>query len=205
VVRWLTPNVFTLGSFQATTWAVCKLVNNTSNLRNISIFQRENVWKKYILYWDIESNIASRRKTVLLDSGILRSSWAHFSRNIVCTREYHSSCDCVRLLVLHSIRCQQGCGWHSSSINTTLLLDANFVKYSTEVFFEQVFHSWMFRFRCRFTLFGFILSAAKRLRHKTHCGRPHCKLYHSWNRNENTIDHTYAISVSIYNSECYLL
>jgi hypothetical protein len=37
-------------SFQATPWIVCKLVNNSSNLRCTSIFQREKNVKMCILY-----------------------------------------------------------------------------------------------------------------------------------------------------------
>jgi hypothetical protein len=49
VAWWLTPNVFTLGSFQATPWTVCKLVNSSSNLRRTSICQREKMCKMCLI------------------------------------------------------------------------------------------------------------------------------------------------------------
>jgi hypothetical protein len=53
VAWWPTLNVFTLGSFQATPWTVCKLVNNSSNLRCGSVFQRK-MCENYVFY--IQSN-----------------------------------------------------------------------------------------------------------------------------------------------------
>jgi hypothetical protein len=50
VAWWLTQNVFTLSSFQATPKTVCELVNNSSNLRCTSIFRQEKSWKMSLIF-----------------------------------------------------------------------------------------------------------------------------------------------------------
>jgi hypothetical protein len=70
----------------------------------------------------------------------------HCLYKIYRTRQYRSSSDRVRLLVLcssvrHLIRCSQGFGSHSSGVNTTIWLHENFLKFPTETFFGLSFSS----------------------------------------------------------------
>jgi hypothetical protein len=61
VAWWPIPNVFTIGSLQATSRTVFNLVNNSLNLRSASIFQREK-YKKYASY--IRSNMVFKTNSV---------------------------------------------------------------------------------------------------------------------------------------------